>query len=231
MQSRAQRRQYGEPVERLLLSIRYGQRHTRGLEARFVNITCSPLQIRSSRVHVPPGSSPVPRRCPRWNGQPISRCSGSGRRRGVGVESQRRLGGAQTAERQGVSPTAREIVANSISCDTIRACVWFLILACSSRPGGPAWAHHLRSSAFSAAEGSRSPYLSRWWSSMSPHCCATFPPRAGRPTPLPSLTTCVLLRTNRTSSSCGVRCFEIRTTIWWQSLRSRVVPTRLSRTT
>jgi hypothetical protein len=34
-----------------------------------------------------------------------SRCSGSGRRRGIGVESQRRLGGAQTAERQGVGPT------------------------------------------------------------------------------------------------------------------------------
>ena len=71
MQSRAQRRQYGEPVKRLPLSIRYGQWHTRGLEAEFVNITCSPLQIRSSRVHVPLGSSPVARGCPKWNGQPI----------------------------------------------------------------------------------------------------------------------------------------------------------------
>jgi hypothetical protein len=35
------------------------------------------------------------------------RCSGSGRRRGIGVESQRRLGGAQTAERQGVSQTGQ----------------------------------------------------------------------------------------------------------------------------
>ena len=34
MQSRAQRRQYGEPVERLSLSVRYGQRHTRGLRSR-----------------------------------------------------------------------------------------------------------------------------------------------------------------------------------------------------
>jgi hypothetical protein len=71
MQSRAQRKQYGEPVERLPLSIRYGQRHTRGLEARFVNITCSPLKIRSPRVHVPLGSSPVARGGPMWNGQPI----------------------------------------------------------------------------------------------------------------------------------------------------------------
>jgi hypothetical protein len=71
MQSRAQRRQYGEPVKRLPLSIRYGQRHTRGLEAEFVNITCSPLKIRSPRVHVPLGSSPVSRVCPKWNGQPI----------------------------------------------------------------------------------------------------------------------------------------------------------------
>jgi hypothetical protein len=71
MQSRAQRRQYGEPVKRLSLSIRYGQRHTRELEARLVNITCSPLQIRSSRVHVPLRSSPVRRRCSKWYGQPI----------------------------------------------------------------------------------------------------------------------------------------------------------------
>ncbi|GEM_PF-6312952 len=55
------------------LSIRYGQRHTRELEARFVNITCSPLQIRSSRVHVPLRSSPVCRRCSKWYGQPIPR--------------------------------------------------------------------------------------------------------------------------------------------------------------
>ena len=34
-----------------------------------------------------------------------SRCSGSGRRRGIGVESRRRLGGGQTAERQGVGRT------------------------------------------------------------------------------------------------------------------------------
>ena len=58
MQSRAQRRQYGEPVERLSLSVRYGQRHTRGLEAELVNVTRSPLQIRSPRVHVPPSIIP-----------------------------------------------------------------------------------------------------------------------------------------------------------------------------
>ena len=58
MQSRAQRRQYGEPVERLSLSVRYGQRHTRGLEAELVTVTRSPLQIRSPRVHVPPSIIP-----------------------------------------------------------------------------------------------------------------------------------------------------------------------------
>jgi hypothetical protein len=35
MQSRTQRRQYGEPVARLSLSIRYGQRHTRRREPEF----------------------------------------------------------------------------------------------------------------------------------------------------------------------------------------------------
>jgi hypothetical protein len=41
MQSRAQRRQYGEPVKRLSLSIRYGQRHTRGLESELVSVSRS----------------------------------------------------------------------------------------------------------------------------------------------------------------------------------------------
>jgi hypothetical protein len=71
MQSRAQRRQYGEPVERLSLSVRYGQRHTRGLEAELVSVTRSALQIRSPRVHVPLRSSRVAPGCPKWNSQPI----------------------------------------------------------------------------------------------------------------------------------------------------------------
>jgi hypothetical protein len=51
-----------------------------------------------------PSSGTVCRQ-PRVGCRPTSRCSGSGRRRGIGVESQRRLGGAQTAERQSVRPT------------------------------------------------------------------------------------------------------------------------------
>ena len=71
MQSRAQRRQYGEPVERLSLSVRYGQRHTRGLEAELESVMRSALKIRSPRVHVPLRSSRVASGCPKWNGQPI----------------------------------------------------------------------------------------------------------------------------------------------------------------
>src|SRR6185503_4610629 len=71
MQSRAQRRQYGEPVRRLSLSVRYGQRHTRGLETELVSVTRSALQVRSSRVHVPFRSSRVASGCPNWNSQPI----------------------------------------------------------------------------------------------------------------------------------------------------------------
>jgi hypothetical protein len=71
MQSRAQRRQYGEPVRRHPLSVRYGQRHTRGLEAELVSITCSGLQVRSPRVHVPPPILPIPRELRKWNGPPI----------------------------------------------------------------------------------------------------------------------------------------------------------------
>jgi hypothetical protein len=72
MQSRAQRKQYGEPVKRLSLSVRFGQRHTRGLEAELVIITCSPLQIRSPRVHVPLPIFPALPRSPRkQNGTPM----------------------------------------------------------------------------------------------------------------------------------------------------------------
>ena len=53
MQSRAQRRQYGEPVEAAFPEDSLRARHTRGLEAELVSITCSALQIRSPRVHVP----------------------------------------------------------------------------------------------------------------------------------------------------------------------------------
>jgi hypothetical protein len=71
MQSRAQRRQYGEPVERLSLSVRYGQGNARGLEAELESVTRSALQIRSPRVHVPLRSSRLASGCPKWNGQPI----------------------------------------------------------------------------------------------------------------------------------------------------------------
>jgi hypothetical protein len=71
MQSRAQRRQYGEPVKRHPLSVRYGQRHTRGLEAELESIPCSGLQVRSPRVHVPPPIFPVSRNFRKWNGPPI----------------------------------------------------------------------------------------------------------------------------------------------------------------
>jgi hypothetical protein len=80
MQSRAQRRQYGEPVERLSLSVRYGQRHTRGLETELVSVTRSALQVRSPRVHVPLRSSRVPSGCPNWNGQPIPALNPTGLR-------------------------------------------------------------------------------------------------------------------------------------------------------
>ena len=85
MQSRAQRRQYGEPVKRLSLSVRYGQRHTRGLEAELVIVTRSPLQIRSPRVHVPLRSSRVASGCPKWNSQPIQPLQLTGRLRGPQV--------------------------------------------------------------------------------------------------------------------------------------------------
>jgi hypothetical protein len=58
MQSRTQRSQYGEPVARLSLSIRYGQRHTRRREAELVSIACSTLHIRRRWVHVSQPFSP-----------------------------------------------------------------------------------------------------------------------------------------------------------------------------
>src|SRR5262249_38551471 len=47
------RRQYGEPVARRLLRIRWGQSRTRGLESKLASVTRSALHIRSPRVHVP----------------------------------------------------------------------------------------------------------------------------------------------------------------------------------
>ncbi len=79
MQSRAQRRQYGEPVRRLSLSVRYGQRHARGLEAELVSVSRSALQIRSPRVHVPLRSSRVASSCPKWNSPPIKPLKTDGR--------------------------------------------------------------------------------------------------------------------------------------------------------
>jgi hypothetical protein len=49
---------YGEPVARLSLSIRYGQRHTRRREAELMSIACSMLNIRRRWVHVPHPFSP-----------------------------------------------------------------------------------------------------------------------------------------------------------------------------
>jgi hypothetical protein len=48
--ARAQRRQHGEPVKRLSLSVRYGQRHTRGRETELVSISYSSLQVRRPRL-------------------------------------------------------------------------------------------------------------------------------------------------------------------------------------
>ena len=58
MQSRSQRRQYGEPVERLSLRIRCGLRHTLWREGKLVSIACSTLQIRRQGVHVSHPLSP-----------------------------------------------------------------------------------------------------------------------------------------------------------------------------
>ncbi len=53
MQSRAQGRRYGEPVEAAFPEDLLRARHTRGLECELVSIACSALQIRGPRVHVP----------------------------------------------------------------------------------------------------------------------------------------------------------------------------------
>ena len=53
MQSRAQRRRYGEPVIAAFPEDSFRARHTRGLECELVSIACSAFLIRSPRVHVP----------------------------------------------------------------------------------------------------------------------------------------------------------------------------------
>jgi hypothetical protein len=58
MRSRTQRRRYGEPVARLSLRIRHGQRHTHRREAELLSIACSTLHIRRRWVHVPHPFSP-----------------------------------------------------------------------------------------------------------------------------------------------------------------------------
>ena len=54
MQSRAGRKQYGEPITAAFPEDSLRARHTRRLEAELVSISCSALLIRSLRVHVPP---------------------------------------------------------------------------------------------------------------------------------------------------------------------------------
>jgi hypothetical protein len=59
MQSRTQRRQYGEPMQAAVPeSIRYGQRHTRRRETELVSIACSTLNIRRRWAQVPQPFSP-----------------------------------------------------------------------------------------------------------------------------------------------------------------------------
>ena len=71
MRSQAQRRQYGEPVIAAAPEYSLRARHTRGIEAEFESITCSPLHIRIPRVHVPPRFSRKTRRDRSRNGVPI----------------------------------------------------------------------------------------------------------------------------------------------------------------
>src|SRR5688572_27842080 len=71
MQSQAHEGNTESRWKRRPLRIRYGRRHTRGLEAELVNITCSPLHIRSPRVHVPPSILSVLPRTQKRNGPPV----------------------------------------------------------------------------------------------------------------------------------------------------------------
>lgn len=58
-------------MKRLPLSVRYGQRHTRGRENELVSITYSPLQVRRPRVHVPLRVSGIIRATRKRNSPPI----------------------------------------------------------------------------------------------------------------------------------------------------------------
>jgi hypothetical protein len=73
MRNRAQRRQYGEPVLRLSLSIRYGQRYTRRRELELVSIACSCLHIRRRRAHVPRSTLSRQGDHGKRNGPPVKR--------------------------------------------------------------------------------------------------------------------------------------------------------------
>jgi hypothetical protein len=72
MQSRTQRSRHGEPVARLSLSVRCGQRHTRWREVELLSITCSTLQIRRQRVHVPHSILPISEGMESVDGSPMS---------------------------------------------------------------------------------------------------------------------------------------------------------------
>ena len=71
MQAETQRRQYGEPVSAATPEYSLRARHTRGVETEFVSITCSPLHIRTPRVHVPLRFSRKIREGQNRNGLPI----------------------------------------------------------------------------------------------------------------------------------------------------------------
>ena len=75
MQSRTQRRQYGEPVARLSLRIRCGRRHTLRREGELVSITCSALLIRRRWIHVPQSLSPVGEVMESGTVRPYQNCS------------------------------------------------------------------------------------------------------------------------------------------------------------
>lgn len=73
MQSQAQRRQYGDPVEAAFPEYSLRARRNLGLERELVSITCSALQIRSPGLHVPLLFSINPPEPRSANGPPVSR--------------------------------------------------------------------------------------------------------------------------------------------------------------
>ena len=71
MRNRAQRRQYGESVVRLALSIRFGLRCSLRCERKLVNMSCSGLHIRHRRAHVPRSTLPVSEDHGKRDGPPV----------------------------------------------------------------------------------------------------------------------------------------------------------------